>query len=138
MIFKTSIFLILLPLWVTENFEVSSCWIWQNDNLHLYSVTIKKDVFPKYIAPAESVEHSLQKIWLNHALMVVRLKCHFWSEMTFEKPTPHSLVNSGTSRVRGRLSAQSALLTGMMLVKSRVISSTILVNDLAKWSGFCV
>ena len=39
--------------------------------------------------------------------------------MTFEKPTPHSLVNTGTSRKRGRLSAQSALLTGMMLVRSR-------------------
>ena len=40
--------------------------------------------------------------------------------MTFEKPTPHSLVNTGTSRVRGRLSAQSALLTGMMLVRCQI------------------
>ena len=36
------------------------------------------------------------------------------------KPTPHSLENTGTSRVRGRLSAQSALLTGMMLFRSQI------------------
>ena len=29
-------------------------------------------------------------------------------------------MNTGTSRVRGRLSAQSALLTGMMLVRSEI------------------
>ena len=29
-------------------------------------------------------------------------------------------MNTGTSRVRGRLSAQSALLTGMMLIKSEI------------------
>ena len=39
--------------------------------------------------------------------------------MTFEKPTPRALVNTGTSRARGRLSAQSALLAGMMLVRSQ-------------------
>ncbi len=48
------------------------------------------------------------------------------------QPNSNLPVNTRTPRVRGRLSAQSALLTGMMLVRSRVISSTLSINDLAK------